>query len=150
MPPKQRALARTGRNPRIDTNTGSSEPPRYCSRLVCTEVRHEGSSRSFIACQEDIPLVEDPFLISTADVSRAHILRGRSTRCVRLPDEDPKAKEPGTCGKLRTPSTDLWTRLNSELNIMHGSQRREAFLQARHFRATSPRKELTNQRRGAR
>ena len=70
----------------IDTNKGSAEAPRYRSRLVCTEVRHEGVQPIFsatlpletlgvllgVACQEDVFRVEDPFLISTADVSRAH------------------------------------------------------------------------------
>ena len=40
------ARARTGRKPVgpkwIDTNKGSAEAPRYRSRLVCTEVRHQG------------------------------------------------------------------------------------------------------------
>ena len=84
------ARARTGRNPVglkwIDTKKGSAEAPRYCSCLVCTEVRHEGVEPIFsatppletlrillsITCQEDVFRVEDPFLISIADVSRAH------------------------------------------------------------------------------
>ena len=113
------AWARTGRNPVglkwIDTNKGSAEAPRYRSRLVCTEVRHGGVERTFsatppletlrvllsAACQEDIFQVEDPFLISIADVSRAHF-HADAVRdlYVRLPDEDPKAKQPGVCGKL--------------------------------------------------
>ena len=74
------ARARTGRNQVglkwIDTNKGSAEAPRYRSRLVCTEVRHEGvdllsntpfgSPKGFtlcVVCQEDIffrrrPLVD--------------------------------------------------------------------------------------------
>ena len=85
-----KARARTGRDPVglkwIDTNKGSAEVPRYRSRLVCTEVRHKGVEPIFsaappleglrvllcVACQEDVFCVEDPFLISTADVSRAH------------------------------------------------------------------------------
>ena len=82
--------ARTGRNPVglmwIDTNKGSAEAPRYGSRLVCTEVRHKEIEPIFsapppletlrvllcVACQEDVFRVEDPSLISIADVSRAH------------------------------------------------------------------------------
>ena len=84
---------RKGRNPVglkwIDTNKGSAEAPRYRSRLVCTEVRHKGVEPIFsatppletprvllcVVCQEDVFRVEDPFLISTADVSRARLPR---------------------------------------------------------------------------
>ena len=83
----------------IDTNKGSAEAPRHRSRLVCTEVRHKGVEPIFsttpplqtlrvllcVVCQEDVFRVEDPFLISTADVSRAQ------TRTS-------KAKQPGVCG----------------------------------------------------
>ena len=108
--------ARTGRNPVglkwIDTNKGSAEAPRYRSRLVCTEVRHKGVEPIFsatppletlrvllcVACQEDVFRVEDPFLISIADVSRAHFYADAVRDVyVRLPDEDPKAKQPGVC-----------------------------------------------------
>ena len=95
------ARARTGRNPvgliLIDTNKGGVEVPRYCSRLVCTEVRHEGSNRSSQEHRpgkrkncEDVFQVEDPFLISIADVSRAHF-HADAVRdvCVPLPDEAP-------------------------------------------------------------
>ena len=88
---------------------------RYCSRLVCAEVRHEGVEPIFsatplleaprvllcVACQEDVFCVEDPFSISSADVSRAHFYADAVRDFyVRLPHEDPKAKEPGECGKL--------------------------------------------------
>ena len=105
---------RTGRNPVglkwIDTNEGRTDVPRYRSRLVCTEVRHKGVEAIFsptpplealrvllcVACQEDVFRVEDPFLIAGADVSRAHFYADAVRDiCVRLPDEDPKAKEPG-------------------------------------------------------
>ena len=47
------AWARRGRKPVglkwIDTNKGSAEAPRYRSRLVCTEVRHEGVEPIFSA-----------------------------------------------------------------------------------------------------
>ena len=100
----------------IDTNKGSAEAPRYRSRLVCPEVRHKGVEPIFsatppletpqilqcVACQEDVFQVEDPFLISIADVSRAHFYADAVRDVyVRLPDEDPKTKQPGACGKLR-------------------------------------------------
>ena len=87
------ARARTGRKPVglkwIDTNKGGAEAPRSRSRLVCSEVRHEGVEPIFsvttplrilrvllsVACQEDVFRVEDTFLISIADVSRASLLR---------------------------------------------------------------------------
>ena len=112
--------ARTGRNPFglkwIDTNKGSADAPRHRSRLVCTEVRLKGVEPIFsatppletlrvllcVACQEDVFRVQDPFLISIADVSRAHFYADAVRDVyVRLPDEDLKAKLPGVCGKLR-------------------------------------------------
>ena len=66
------ARARTGRNrvahKWIDTNKGSTEVPRYRSRLVCTEERHKGVEPIFsasphlkalrvllrVACHEDV------------------------------------------------------------------------------------------------
>ena len=114
------ARARTGRNPVglkwIDTNKGSAEAPRYRSRLVCTEVRHEGVEPIFsatppldtlrillsVACQEDVFQVEDLFLISITYVSRAHFYADASRDVyVRVPDEDPKAKQPGVWWKVR-------------------------------------------------
>ena len=114
------ARARTGRHPVglkwNDTNKGSAEVPRYRSRLVCTEVRHKGVEPIFsatppletlrillsVACQEDVIRVEDLFLISIADVSRTHFYADAVRDVyVRLPDEDPQAKQPGVCGKLR-------------------------------------------------
>ena len=114
------ALARTGRNPVglkwIDTNKGSAEAPRYRSRLVCTAVRHKGVEAIFsatppletlrillgVACQEDVFPVKDPFFrISIADVGRAQFYADAVRDvCVQLLDEDPKAKQPGVCGKL--------------------------------------------------
>ena len=114
------ARARTGRKPVgfkwIDTNNGSAEAPRYRSRVVCTEVRHKGVEPIFsatppletlqvqisVACQEDVFRVEDRFLITTADVSRAHFYADAVRDVdVRWPDEDLQAKQPGVCGKLR-------------------------------------------------
>ena len=111
---------RTGRNPDfiqwVDTNKGSAEAPRYRSRLVCTKVRHKGVEPIFsetppletlrvrlcVACQEDVFRVEDTFLISIADVSPAHFYADAvRDACIRLQDEDPKAKQPGVCGRLR-------------------------------------------------
>ena len=115
------ARARTGRNPVglkwIDTNKGGAEVPRHRSRLVCTEVRHKrsrtdllsntalGSSTSFdsvLRVRKTFFRVEDPFLISIADVSRAHVYADAVRDVhVRLANEAPRAKEPGVCGKPR-------------------------------------------------
>ena len=90
------ARARTGRNrvglKWIDINKGSAEAPRYRSRLVCAEVRHERVETIFsAACQEDVFRIEDPFLISMADVSPAHFCAGAVRDVhVRLSDEDPE------------------------------------------------------------
>ena len=55
-----------------------------------------------VAFQEDVFRVEDLFLNTPADVSRAHFYADAVRDVyVRLPDEDPKAKQPGVCGKLR-------------------------------------------------
>ena len=59
------APARTGRKPVglqwIDTNKATAEAPRYRSRLVCTEVRHEGVEPIFSATP---PLETLRYLIS--------------------------------------------------------------------------------------
>ena len=55
-----------------------------------------------VACQEDVFRVEDAFLISIADVIRAHFYADAVRDVyVRLPDEDSKTKQPDVCGKLR-------------------------------------------------
>ena len=113
------ARAQTGRNPVglkwIDTNKGSAEAPRHRSRLVCTEVRRNAVEPIFsatlpletlrillsVACQEDVFRVGDPILISIEGVSRAHYTDAVRDVYVRLPDEDPKAKQPGVCGKVQ-------------------------------------------------
>ena len=55
-----------------------------------------------VACQEDVFRIEDPFLISIADMTQPHF-HADAVRDVyiRVPDEDPKAKQPGVCGNLR-------------------------------------------------
>ena len=70
----------------------------YCANRMLETLRVVLS----VACQEDVFQAEDLFLISIADVSRAHF-NADAVRdvYVRLPDEDPKAKQPGVCGKLR-------------------------------------------------
>ena len=112
--------ARMGRNPVgfkwIDTHKGSAEVPRCRSRLMCTEVRHKGVEPIIsatppletirvllcVACQEEVSRVKDPFPVSIADVSRAHFHADAVREVyVRLPEEDPKAKQPVVCGKLR-------------------------------------------------
>ena len=113
VPPKRRHgherdpthLASNGSIP-----TKVAPKPHDRSRLVCTEVRHKGVEPIFsatlpletlrvqlsVACQEDVFPVEDPFLVTTADVSRAHFCADAVRDVyVRLPDEDPKAKQPG-------------------------------------------------------
>ena len=102
---------RTGRNPVglkwIDTNKGGAEASRYRSRRGRTDLlgnTSAGNSTSPTLCcvSGKTFRVEDPFLISTADVSRAHFYADEVRDVhVRLPDEDPKAKQPGVCGKLR-------------------------------------------------
>ena len=53
-------------------------------------------------CPEDVFQVEDLFLIAIAVVSPAHFGADAVRDVyVRLPDEDPMAKQPGVCGKLR-------------------------------------------------
>ena len=102
--------ARTGRKPVglkwIDTNKGSAEAPRYRLRQVCTEVRHKGVEPIFsatppletlrillcVACQEDVFRVEDPFLISIADVSRAHLYAVRDVRLRSTAGRRPQGK----------------------------------------------------------
>ena len=140
------ARARTGRNPVgskwIDTNKGSAEAPRNRSRLVCTEVRHKGVepilSATGVACQKDVIQVEDLVLISIADVSRAYF----HTDAVRdvyvpSPDEDPKAKQPGVCGKLRKTTYGSLDAAQRWDNMMPRFWRREDFPEAWLLRATS-------------
>ena len=72
--------------------------------------------------------VEDPFLIATADVSRAHFNADAVRNVhVRLPDEDPEVKQPGVCGKLP----------NVGENTLLRFWRREDFPEAWLLRATS-------------
>ena len=84
------------------------------ARVWCgTEVRHKRVEPIFsatppletlrvllcVACQEDVFRVEDPLF----DSHRGRELYTHAARdvYVRLPDEDPMAKQPGVCGKLR-------------------------------------------------
>ena len=142
---------RSGRNPAglkwIDTNKGSAEAPRYRLRLVCTEVRYKGVEPIFsatlpletlrvllgVACQEEehVLRVEDFFLISTADVSRAHNSADAvSDVYVRLPDEDPKAKQPVVSAKLRKTMYGSLDAAQRWQNIMLRFWRREDFPEA--------------------
>ena len=62
-----------------------------------------------VACQEDVFRVEDPFLITTADVGRTHFYADAVRDVyVRLPDEDHKAKQPDVYGKLRKTMYGSW------------------------------------------
>ena len=83
--------------------------------------------------------VKEPFLISIADVSRAHVYADAVRDVyVRSANEAPKAKELGVCvEKLRRRCTDPWVLLNGGENITPRSWRREDFPEARLLRATS-------------
>ena len=150
------ARARTGRKPVglkwNETNKGSAEAPRYRSRLVCTEVRHEGVEPIFsatppletlqvllsVACQEDMFRVEDPFLITTADVRRAHFYADAVRDVyVRLPDEDPKAKAARRVGNCERRCTVLWKQPNVGETTMLRFWRWEDFPEAWLLRAIS-------------
>ena len=73
-----------------------------------TEVRHKGSNQSSpgtpllllgVACQEDVFRTEDPFMIATAYVHRAHCYADAVRDVyVQLLDEDRKSMEQGACG----------------------------------------------------
>ena len=98
---------------------GSSMQPSIKLGGLCAKVRPDGVEPIFsatpplealrvllcllcVACQEDICRVEDPFLISIAGVSGAHFYADAACDVnIRLPNEDPKARKPGVCGKLR-------------------------------------------------
>ena len=136
----------------IDTNKGSAEAPRYRSRLVCTEVRHKGVEPIFsatppletlrilldVACQEDVFQVENPFLISIADVSRAHFYADAVRDVyVRLPDEDPNAQQPDVCGNCERRCMDLWMLPSVGANIMPRFGRWEGLPEVWLLRATS-------------
>ena len=86
------ARARTGRNqPQVDRYNKGATPPLETLRILLGA-----------ACKENVFQVEDPFLVSIADVSRAHFYADAVRDVyVRLLDEDPKATQPGVCGKLR-------------------------------------------------
>ena len=92
-------------------------------------------SCSVLACQEDVFRVEDPLLIFIADESRAHFYAcAVRDVCVRLPDEDPKAKQPGVCvGNFERRCTDLWTQPNDGESITLKFWRLEGFPEAWHL-----------------
>ena len=138
----------------IVTNKGSAEAPRYRSRLVCMEVRHEGCVEPIfaatppletlrvllgVACQEDVFRVEDPFLISTADVSRAHFyadaVRGRPRPSARR--GTPWQRSQACVGNCERRCTDLWMLPTVKENIMLRFWEREDFPEAWLVRATS-------------
>ena len=147
---------RTGRNPVgfkwIDANKDSAEAPRYRSRLLCTEVRHRGVEPIFsatflleslrvllgVACREDVFHVEGPFLIFTADVSRAPFYAD-AVRDVYVPiaRRRPRGEAARCVGNCERRCTDLWMLPNGGENIMLRFWRREDFPEARLLRATS-------------
>ena len=88
---------------------------RIRSRLVATEIRRKGTEGHFAAAppletlriltrrlaSEDPTGLSDPLMVSLVDVSRAHFYADAEREVyVQLPDEDPRASEPGICGKL--------------------------------------------------
>ena len=98
----------------MDTNKGDDAQPNYRSRLVATEVRKPWSDKWFaatppiealrlllhIAARGD-PRTKRPRRLLVLDVSRAHWYpEARRDVYVRLPPEDPRADQPGVCGKL--------------------------------------------------
>ena len=118
---EQEAREKTGKVPLslkwIDTDKGhDTGTANYRSRLVCTEVRRKGTEPIFsatppletlrlliaVAANSDMHKGRDPIRMSVADVSRAHFY-AKATRdvYVKLPAEDPRAGEPGICGKLQ-------------------------------------------------
>ena len=138
---------RTGRNPvglnSIDTNKGSAEAPRYRSRLVCTEVRHEGVEPIFSAtppletlrillgnaCQEDVFHVEDPFLVSTTDVSRGHFCSDAvATSTSDCQTRTPRQSSQACVGNCERRCTDLWMLPNGGEHIMLREDFPEAWL----------------------
>ena len=112
--------------------------PRYRSRLVCT-VRHKGVEPIFsatcpletlrvrlgVACQEDVFRAEDPFLISTADVSRAHFYAD-AVRDVYVP-RTPRQCSQACVENCERRCTSLWMLPNGGDNIMLRFWRREDF-----------------------
>ena len=136
---------RTGLNPVglkwIDTNKRYRRSPRYRSRLVCT-VRRKGVEPIFsatcpletlrvrlgVACQEDVFRAEDPFLISTADVSRDHFYAD-AVRDVYVP-RTPRQCSQACVENCERRCTGLWMLPNGGDNIMLRFWRREDFPEA--------------------
>jgi len=99
----------------IDTNKGGEGDMNVRSRIVCTEVRKKGVEPIFSATP---PLETLRVLLTKAasrkslksgkalsiqliDVSRAHFYADAVRDVfIQLPKEDPRASEPGVCGKL--------------------------------------------------
>ena len=110
--------ARTGQPPIgtkwVDTNKGDDQRPKYRSRLVATEVRKPWSDKWFAAtppiealrlmvllAARGNPKTGRPRRTLLLDVSRAHWYpEAKRDVWIRLPAEDPRADEPGVCGKL--------------------------------------------------
>ena len=90
----------------IDTNKGSAEAPRYrppsgvyggapqeCRANLLSDTALEALRVLLcVACQEDISRVEDPFLISTAEVSRAHFYADAVRDVCPIAGRGPKGK----------------------------------------------------------
>ena len=99
----------------VDTNKGDDHAPKYRSRLVATEVRKPWSDKWFAAtpplealrlmvvlAARGHPKTRRPRQMLLLDVSRAHWYPDAVRNVfVKLPPEDPRAHEPGLCGKLQ-------------------------------------------------
>ena len=136
------ARARTGRKPvglkTIDTNKGSAEAPRYRSRLVCTEVRHEGvepifSARPPLEGRRVSSFELGPFpdfhcrCESSTPLRRCSSRRLRSDCQTRIPRQSCQ----GVCGKLK--DEDDRRLLNVGENTMLRCWRREGCVPRRGF-----------------
>ena len=78
-----------------------------------------------VACQEDVFRVENPFLISTADVSRAHFCAvSERDENVHLPTRTQRQRSQAHVDNYERRCTDPWTLLNSGLQASEISELR--------------------------
>ena len=93
------------------------------------------------ACQEDVFRVEDLFLISIADVSRAHFYAGL-VRCgmstFDCQTRTPKQNSQSCVGNYVRQCTGPWMQPNGEESFTLNSWRLDAFPEAWHHRVMFP------------
>ena len=78
-----------------------------------------------VACQEDVFRVENPFLISTADVSRAHFCAvSERDENVHLPTRSQRQRSQAHVDNYERRCTDPWILLNSGLRASEISELR--------------------------